>query len=132
MTDEAREVTEAAMPRGVRVDRRTGQPMLQHDNAFRRAHERQRQEQGMTVPQYCAANGLALSTLRHRVNGKKHMHAHSRPERLAPSQRPAFVAMSAPPPSSSALVEVALEGMTLRLSGEAADRVVASVMARLA
>jgi hypothetical protein len=29
-------------------------------------------------------------------------------------------------------VEVALEGMTLRLSGEAAERVLAGVMARLA
>jgi hypothetical protein len=28
-------------------------------------------------------------------------------------------------------VEIALEGMTLRLSGDAADRVVAGVMARL-
>ena len=132
MPDEAREVNEAAIPPGVRVDWRTGQPMLQHDDAFWREHERQRQEQGMTVPQYCAANGLALSTFRHRVNGKKRTNAPSRPGQLAPSQRPAFVAVSAPPPSSSALVEVALEGMTLRLSGEAADRVVASVMARLA
>jgi len=132
MTNEAREASEAATPPGVRLDWRTGQPMLQHDDAFWGDHERQRVEQGLSVPQYCAANGLALSTFRHRVNGKKRASASPRPTKPALSQPPAFVAVSAPRPTSTALVEVALEGMTLRLSGEAADRVLASVMARLA
>jgi hypothetical protein len=132
MTNEAREANEAAVPPGVRLDWRTGQPMLQHDDAFWRDHEQRRLEQGLSVPQYCAANGLALSTFRHRVNGKKRTSATPRPAKPAPSQPPAFVAVSTPRPASAALVEVALEGMTLRLSGEAADRVLASVMARLA
>jgi len=42
------------------------------------------------------------------------------------------VPVSAPRAELGALVEIALQGMTLRLSGEAAERVLASVMARLA
>ncbi|MGJ7511971.1 IS66 family insertion sequence element accessory protein TnpA [Variovorax sp. GT1P44] len=129
MTGQA-EAIEAARVRRERVDWRTGQAMVQHDDAFWRDHEQRRLEQGLSVRQYCVANALALSTYRHRVTGKKRSRA--KPANSVPQQPGAFVAVSAPRPAVAALVEIALEGMTLRLSGEAAERVLAGVMARLA
>ena len=120
----------------VRVDWRTGQPMVQHDDAFWHEHERCRVEQDLSVPQYCAANGLALSTYRHRVSGKKR----ARTASLRPlsttrerAETPAFVAV-APPRSevAAAVVELTVEGLTLRLHGGAADRVLDQVLRRLA
>lgn len=131
MTDEARESVDVGARRRVRVDWRTGQPMVQHDPAFWRDHEERRLEQGLSVPQYCAANGLALSTYRHRVYGKKRASATPPVTKPAPLQAAAFVPVTSSRPSAAALVEVVLEGMTLRLNGEAAERVVAGVMARL-
>nr|WP_015586010.1 hypothetical protein [Comamonas sp. 7D-2]AGJ70660.1 hypothetical protein [Comamonas sp. 7D-2] len=86
----------------------------------------------MSVPQYCAANALALSTYRHRVNGKTRSSARPAAAKSTPSRSAAFVPVSTPRPEVAALVEIALEGMTLRLNGEAAERVLAGVMARLA
>jgi hypothetical protein len=131
MTEQA-EPVEAAVAQRVRVDWRTGQPMVQHDDAFWRDHEQRRVEQGVSMPQYCAANGLALSTYRHRVNGKKRSSARPGAAKPTPSRSAAFVPVSTPRPEAAALVEIALEGMTLRLSGEAAERVLAGVMARFA
>lgn len=131
MTDQA-EAIEAADAGRVRVDWRTGQAMVQHDDAFWRDHEQRRLEQGMSVPQYCAANALALSTYRHRVNGKKRSSSRPAAAKSTPSRSAAFVPVSTPRPEVTSLVEIALEGMTLRLSGEAAERVLAGVMARLA
>ncbi len=131
MTDEARESADVGAQTRVRVDWRTGQPMVQHDAAFWRNHEGRRLEQGLSVPQYCAANGLALSTYRHRVYGKKRASTMSPVSKPAPSQAATFVPMTASRPSPAAFVEVVLEGMTLRLGGEAAERIVAGVMARL-
>ena len=128
MADQAKPV-EAAAPGPVRVDWRTGQAMVQHDEAFWREHERRRLAEGLSVRQYCAANDLALSTFRHRVNGNKRSSA--KPA-VSKSQPAAFVPVSTPWPCAAALVEIVLEGMTLRLSGEAAERVLAGVMARLA
>lgn len=131
MTDQA-EAIEAADAGRVRVDWRTGRAMVQHDDAFWRDHEQRRLEQGMSVPQYCAANALALSTYRHRVNGKKRSSARPAAAKSTPSRSAAFVPVSTPRPEVAALVEIALEGMTLRLNGEAAERVLVGVMARLA
>lgn len=131
MTDQAETVGAGAPPR-VRVDWRTGQAMVQHDDAFWRDHEQRRLEQGVSVPQYCAANALALSTYRHRVNGKKRSRVKPASAQSSPPQPAAFVPVSTPRPEVAALVEIALQGMTLRLSGEAAERVLAGVMARLA
>ncbi|MDM0084570.1 hypothetical protein QTI17_28610 [Variovorax sp. J31P179] len=131
MTDEAEAVETAGAGR-VRVDWRTGRAMVQHDEAFWRDHEQRRLEQGLSVPQYCAANALALSTYRHRVSGKKRASARPLVTKPMPSRSPSFVPVSAPQAELGALVEIALQGMTLRLSGEAAERVLASVMARLA
>ena len=133
MTDQTEPVEPGAAQR-VRVDWRTGQPMVQHDEAFWREHEQRRLEQGVSMPQYCAANGLALSTYRHRVNGKKRSSATPASSKLTPtpSRSAAFVPVSTPRPEGAAVVEIALQGMTLRLSGQAAERVLAGVMARLA
>jgi hypothetical protein len=131
MTDQA-EAVEVAGARRVRVDWRTGQPMVQHDDAFWRDHEQRRVEQGVSMPKYCAANGLALSTYRHRVNGKTRSSARPAAAKQTPSRSAAFVPVSTPRTEAAATVEIALEGMTLRLSGEAAERLLAGVMARLA
>ena len=131
MTDQA-EAVEVAGAGRVRVDWRTGQAMVQHDDAFWRDHEQRRLDQGLSVPQYCAANALALSTYRHRVSGKKRAIAKPVATKPIASRSPSFVPVSAPRAELGALVEIALQGMTLRLSGEAAERVLASVMARLA
>jgi hypothetical protein len=131
MTDQA-EAVQANAPRRVRVDWRTGQAMVQHGEAFWRDHEQRRREQALSVRQYCAANGLALSTYRHRAIGTKRSSAKPAAAKRAPSRAAAFVPVSTARPEVAALVEIALQGMTLRLSGEAAERVVAGVMARLA
>ena len=131
MTDQA-EPVETGEPRRVRVDWRTGQTMVERDDAFWRDHEQRRLEQGASIPQYCRTNGLALSTYRHRVDGKKRSSARPAAAKPTPSQSAAFVPVSTPRPEVAALVEIALEGMTLRLNGEAAERVLGSVMARLA
>ena len=131
MTDQAGPV-ETGVSQRVRVDWRTGQTMVQHDEAFWRDHEQRRLEQGVSVRQYCSANALALSTYRHRVSGKKRSSASAVTAKPTPSRPAAFVPVSTARAEVAALVEVALEGMTLRLSGEAAERVLASVLARLA
>lgn len=119
----------------VRIDWRTGRPMVQHDDAFWCGHERRRIEQGLSVPQYCAANALALSTYRHRVSGKKRARAASQGRSSSREHvgTAAFVAVAPPrPEAAAAVVEITLEGMTLRLHGEAADRVLDQVVGRLA
>jgi hypothetical protein len=132
MTDEAMGAGEAAAQRRVRVDWRTGRPMLQRDDAFWREHEQRRLQQGLGVREYCAANGLALSTFRHHVNGKRRANAKPSVARAPATKPAAFVPVSTSRPGAAALVEITLEGMTLRLSGEAAERVLAGVVARLA
>ena len=47
-----------------RIDWRTGKPMPQRDDAFWQDHDSRRREAGLSVPQYCAEHGLALSTYR--------------------------------------------------------------------
>ena len=66
------------------------------------------------------------------MDGKKHSSARAAAAKPTPSQSAAFVPVSTRRPEVAALVEIALEGMTLRLNGEAAERVLDSVMARLA
>ena len=48
-----------------RVDWRSGKPMLCRDAAFWLEHGRLRLQSGLSMPRYCKANGLALSTYRH-------------------------------------------------------------------
>lgn len=128
-----------------RVDWRTGKTMMERGDAFWQEHERQRLESGMSVPQYCRAHELALSTYRHRVSGRRRGVSSAATAAVvtgAPTARKAasFVALSAPvTPKAAAMtaptaasLEISLGGMTLRLQGEAADRVLERVMARLA
>lgn len=130
MLEEARGLTDEARQPGVRIDWRTGKPMVQHDDAFWREHDRRRLELGMSTRQYCAANGLAVSTYRLRLNGQKRKSAKT--ASLPATSSPAFVAVTPPPVEATAVIEIALEGMTMRLGGSAAERVLARVMERLA
>ena len=141
------EKDEGARTTKLRVDWRTGKTMVERGDTFWREHERQRVECGMSVPQYCEAHELALSTYRHRVSGRRRgvntaATATAAGTTIAATARKAasFVALSAPVASKAAAtaaqgnesLEVSLGGMTLRLQGEAAVRVLERVMARLA
>jgi hypothetical protein len=83
---------------------RNGKPMLCRDAAFWQEHERRRLESGLSVPQYCKANGLALSTYRHRIKGQRSGQGSSaavqQPGAAVAAAR--FVAISAAAPSSEA------------------------------
>ena len=109
--------------------------MIQHDEAFWLEHERRRVEQNASVAQYCAANGLALSTFGHRVSGKKRTasgQARASSSKSAPSSA-AFVAVTAQVPEASAPagIDVTLQGMTMHLQGQAAERVLDQLLRRL-
>jgi len=130
MSEEVRGSSDEAGQSGVRIDWRSGKPMVQHDEAFWREHERRRLELGMSARQYCAVNGLALSTYRLRLNGQKRKSAKTGSS--SASSSPSFVAVTPPPAEAAAVIEIALEGMTVRLCGSAAERVLARVMERLA
>jgi len=121
-----------AQPRE-RIDWRTGKPMVQRGAAFWQEQERRRLELGLSVPQYCAANGLALSTYRHQVSGKERGGAKKAGASAlqAVASSPAFVAVACAAADSPAAIEVALDGMTLRLCGGAAERVLERIMGRL-
>ncbi|MEJ8849744.1 hypothetical protein [Variovorax rhizosphaerae] len=133
-----------ARARKHRVDWRTGKTMVERGDAFWQEHERLRLESGMSVPQYCEAHELALSTYRHRVSGRRrggNAVATGTTATTATTKQPiSFVALRAPAaPKAAASVaqeaeslEISLGGMTLRLNGKAADRVLERVMARLA
>ena len=119
-----------------RVDWRTGKPMLCRDAVFWQEHERRRLDSGLSMPQYCKANGLALSTYRHRINGQRSGQGSStavqQPGAAVAAAR--FVAIGSVTPSSEAAssAEVSLGGgMTVRFAGAAADALLQHVMARL-
>ena len=107
------------------------QRRVHRDDAFWRSHEQQRRRQGLSIPQYCQATGLALSTFRHRIN------------RLAAAEAASavgeaggrFIALAQAAPSvqpDTVELEVVLpESMTLRLHGAAARQVLDRVLARL-
>lgn len=111
-----------------RIDWRTGKPLPQRDDAFWQDHDSRRREAGLSVPQYCAEHGLALSTYRHRVYGRKRKAADSATAAHTPRSA-SFVELKLPAEARSA-VEITLDGMTVRLQG-AAERVLARVLARL-
>lgn len=130
--EDATESSDETTRRGARIDWRTGKLALRRDAQFWQEHERQRIEQGLSVRQYCAAHELALSTYRHRVRGTERASSKKANASSPRSSSPAFVAVQPVAAQVAAMVEVALEGMTLRLCGAAAERVVARVMERLA
>lgn len=132
MVEEASSPASDGHAPGAKIDWRTGKPMVHHDDAFWHEHERRRVDLGIGIVQYCAANGLALSTYRHRISGKKRGDGKAaRPSAAVSTSSPAFVAVAAPPSPPGASIEVALEGMTLRLCGVSAERVLARLMDRL-
>jgi hypothetical protein len=117
-----------------RVDWRTGKPMLCRDAAFWQEHERRRLESGLSVPQYCKANGPALSTYRHRISGQRSGQGGSAAVQQPGVAAAKFVAIGAAAPSSEATssAEVSLGGgVTVRFAGVAAEALLQHVMARL-
>jgi hypothetical protein len=115
-----------------RIDWRTGKPMVVRAAAFWREQERRRLELGMSVPQYCEANGLALSTYRHQVSGKPRAGSTKAGAAQPAASSPTFVAVASAQAHTPAAIEVALQGMTLRLCGESAERVLERILGRLA
>lgn len=104
------------------------------DDAFWLAHDERRRSQGMSVRQYCHDNALALSTFRYRM--AKHRRANGATEvDVAPARAAnAFIAIGGPAVTSDAGdIEITLAaGLTLRLTGASAERVLARVLERLA
>ena len=122
-------------PRGAAVDPGHVRDDAERDDAFWLAHDQRRLNQGMSVRQYCHDNALALSTYRYR------MAKHRRTKGATPFDTPpakasnsSFIAIGAPASASIASdVEIALAaGITLRLTGASAERVLARVLERLA
>jgi len=107
------------------------QERARRDDAFWRSHEQQRRRQGLSIPQYCQATGLALSTFRHRINRLAAAEAGS----AAGEAGGRFIALAQPAPRGqvdAVEIEVVLpESMTLRLHGAAARQVLDRVLARL-
>ncbi|CAL94645.1 IS66 family insertion sequence element accessory protein TnpA [Azoarcus olearius] len=121
-----------------RIDWRTGKRMMARDDGFWQQHEALRREQGLSIPRYCEANGLALSTFRHRVGRLLRTETGVEPASRAKSKsadaRGQFIALphGAAPSSGSAEIEVRLPGtMTLRLQGAAAQQVLDRILAQL-
>jgi hypothetical protein len=123
---------------GGRIDWRTGKRMVARDDTFWQQHEALRREQGLSIPQYCEANGLALSTFRHRVGRLVRAETGGEPASRAKSKAAdapgQFIALphGADASSRSAEIEVRLSGtMTLRLQGAAAQQVLDRILAQL-
>lgn len=138
MEDEASAATEdgegAKSGPHTRIDWRTGRPMVFLDTAFWKEHEARRVEQGLSVPAYCKANDLALSTFRRYAAQET---AESRPvnaRKQTAAQPSRFVPIGGTTTSDEApVVEIETgEGMKLRLLGPAADRLMQHVLGKLA
>lgn len=121
-----------------RIDWRTGKRMMARDDAFWQQHEARRREQGLSIAQYCEANGLALSTFRHRVGrlvgGEPGVEPASMASTKSADARGKFIALphGADASSRSAEIEVRLPGtMTLHLHGAAAQQVLDRILAQL-
>lgn len=104
---------------------------VHRDDAFWRSHEQQRREQGLSIPQYCQATGLALSTYRHRIKRLIAAQAGS----VCAEAGGRFIALERPTPGSpvaAVQIEVVLpDALTLRLQGTAAQQILDRVLARL-
>jgi hypothetical protein len=116
--------------RRLRADHRTGKPVLLRDAGFWQEHERRRLEQGLSMPAYCKANGLAISTYRYRMNPSSRKSA---VRTGSAKSLPKFVAVQAPVAAAmEQSVEVLAGEMTLRLHGTAAETVLQRVLEKLA
>jgi hypothetical protein len=105
--------------------------MVAYDDAFWQDHERRRVEQGLSIRQYCATHGLALSTYRHRVSGRKRSSA-GRSSPGAAAASPPFVEVTRSQAAAPSTIEVVVQGLTLRLTGEPAQQLLSRVLERLA
>lgn len=122
-------------PRGEAVDSNQGRDSAERDDAFWLAHDERRRNQGMSVRQYCHDNALALSTYRYRL--AKHRRTNDATQfDIAPAKASAssFIAIGVPASQTvTSDVEIALAaGITMRLTGASAERVLARVLERLA
>lgn len=121
-------------PRGDAVESGQVRDGAERDDAFWLAHEERRLSQGMSVRQYCHDNALALSTYRYRL--AKHRRSIGTMPAAADAAKvsASFIAIGSPSvPSIASDVEIALcGGITLRLAGASAERVLARVLERLA
>src|SRR5690606_26410858 len=115
----------------LRTDWRSGKAVLLRDAAFWSEQEKRRIEQGLSVRAYCEANGLALSTYRYRTSGQPRRRGGSLSS-AAPAAAARFIAVTPAADEASCTVEVRLgEGLSMRLAGSAAERVVAQLLVRL-
>jgi hypothetical protein len=116
--------------RRLRTDHRTGKPVLLRDAAFWQEHERRRVEQGLSMPAYCKANELSISTYRHRMNPRSRKAA----VRTGSAKvLPQFLPVQAPVAAAmEQVVEVLAGDMTLKLHGTAADKVLQRLLEKLA
>ena len=118
-----------------RIDWRTGRPMLVRDAAFWQEHAARRIEQGLSIAAYCEANGLAKATFRrHASLGKTGSHKAAERSQPGGHQSSRFVAVHAPAVTTEAAMLVELEtseGLKLRVTGAAAERLVQHLLARL-
>lgn len=119
-----------------RIDWRTGKVTQCHDDAFWLRHEALRIEQGLTLQDYCAREGLSRSTFGRRLGRiRKRGGVPALPAR--PSVEAVhgghFIDLRTPqrPIGEAESLEVEVGGLKLRLRGTAAERVVAGVLARL-
>lgn len=121
----------SAEAKTLRTDWRSGKEVLLRDEAFWSAHEQRRVELGQSVRAYCEANGLALSTYRHRTSGRPRRGKSTRAGETPAAAR--FIAVTPAASEGACAVEVLVgEGMSVRLAGGGAERVVAQLLARLA
>ena len=128
------EAKEVSTPKAARIDWRTGRPMVLQDAAFWKAHGARRIEQGLSIRQYCQANGLALSTFRRRAGERGSARSRVAPAPAGRSPAVAsFVAVNAPSRSAEPTgVEIeTAAGMRVRLAGAAAERLLQQLLAHL-
>ena len=120
-----------------RIDPRTGKMMTLHDASFWRAHDAERRRRGQSVVEYSAEHGLALSTFRRwasRLRAQADVAGGAASG--AKAEGAAFLAVpirrTPPPLRGDALVEVLFDtGISVKLAGDAAARVLETVMSRL-
>lgn len=117
-----------------RIDWRTGRPTQVMGAEFWKEHAVRRMEQGLSVAAYCDANGLAKSTFRRYAAAGRTDLQGSPAHAQGAKQTCGFIALAGSiTPTESMVVEIETgNGMKLRLSGSAADRLLQHVLARFA
>lgn len=120
-----------------RIDPCTGKMLMLHDASFWREHDAERRRRGQSVVEYSAAHGLALSTFRRwasRLRAQADVAGGAASG--ARAEGAAFLAVpirrTASPVRSDTSVEIFFDtGISVKLAGDAAARVLETVMVRL-